>query len=360
LKNKIKAKIINFLLQRENEDTLDISKINRVLIIRNSGIGDAICMEPMLREFKKASPNIEIDIFASLGNKIIFENIKYVNNVFVKHKKRAFIKRLLEFFKMKNRKYDLLIDTTKYHFDKAIMSYFLNPKWAVTTEELGVNFVDRQQLSFYVKFLPLVESEHIIDKLQRFLTLLDLKIQNNNIYLEIPTQYKEKAREFIQHFNGKKIIGINSDAKDINRTISFEQVTKICKMLSSKGYVILIFSIGKNRDIFNQILKKEKIHNVFLTYETPNIYDAIAIVENIDVMISPDTAYIHIASALNISTVGLFWNNIQKITEWGPRAKDSIVITSDIKGDNTLKNIDLKKVVDEVGNIIDKKRFDEK
>jgi ADP-heptose:LPS heptosyltransferase len=85
-----------------------------------------------------------------------------------------------------------------------------------------------------------------------------------------------------------------------------------------------------------------------------------ALVKFLDVIISPDTAYVHIASALDIPTVGLFWNNMQKITEWGPRAKNSVIVTSNIKGDNTLKNIDLKRVVVEVKNIISKKSLHEK
>jgi ADP-heptose:LPS heptosyltransferase len=360
LKNKIKAKIVKYLLQRDYKNEIDISEVKRVLIIRNSGVGDAICMEPMLREFKRNFPNIELDLFASLGNKIIFEHIKYVDNIFVKHRKRQIFKRIFEFVKMKNRKYDLLIDTTKYHFDKALMSYFLNPKWAIATEVIDKNIVDRKKLSFYVRLLPVLKSEHIVDKLQRFLVLLGMEIQDNNICLEVPLQSKIRAKKFMEKIRERRIVGINSDAKDINRTLSKEQVLVLCKKLLSDGYVVLLFAIGKNRDVFKGMIEKEHMSNVYLIYETPNIYDAIALIEFLDVIISPDTAYVHIASALDIPTVGLFWNNMQRITEWGPKAKNSVVITSNIDADNSLENLDLNKVVKEVKNIVSKSGVYEK
>ena len=331
-----------------------MSDVKRVLIIRNSGIGDAICLEPMLREFKKVYPLVELDIFASLGNTEIFKNSLYVDNVFVKHRKRDYLKRVREFFKMKNRKYDLLIDTTNYHPDKALMSFFLKPKWAIATDMLDNLKFDRKQFGFYDRVLSIVKDEHIVDKLLRFLVYLDIKEYDNKMQLHIPENYISDANRYIKNLKAKNIVGINIDAKDKNRTLSSEQLLHICKKLASKDCFVLIFAMDNTREKFNQLVIQNSLKYVYVTPPTPSIYSAIALVKYIDVMISPDTAYIHIASALNIPTVGLFWNNMQKKTEWGPRAKNSVIVSSDIDGDNTLENIDLDFVVEEVKNILKK------
>lgn len=56
--------------------------VKRILIFRNDRIGDAMVTLPVLRDIKRNYPDMIIDVAVSPKNKFIFENAKFVDNLY--------------------------------------------------------------------------------------------------------------------------------------------------------------------------------------------------------------------------------------------------------------------------------------
>ena len=80
----IKKLILKFLLQKKYKEPINKKEINKILLVRNLKIGDAIVAFPLLRELKKNFPNAEIDIYASTNSDFLFNKLPYCKNVFIK------------------------------------------------------------------------------------------------------------------------------------------------------------------------------------------------------------------------------------------------------------------------------------
>lgn len=92
------------------------SKIQKILIIRPGGIGDAVLLLPSLRILKQLFPLSVIDILAEKRNQEIFS--------FSKEIRRAYCyDRGVELLKCLKNKYDLVIDTEQWHRLSGIVAY---------------------------------------------------------------------------------------------------------------------------------------------------------------------------------------------------------------------------------------------
>ncbi|WP_419673091.1 glycosyltransferase family 9 protein [Aliarcobacter butzleri] len=88
----IKKLILKLLLQKKYKEPINKKEINKILLIRNLKIGDAIVSFPLLRELKKKFPSSEIDIYASTNSDFLFKKLPYCTNFLQNLKRNIFIK----------------------------------------------------------------------------------------------------------------------------------------------------------------------------------------------------------------------------------------------------------------------------
>jgi ADP-heptose:LPS heptosyltransferase len=74
------------------------------------------------------------------------------------------------------------------------------------------------------------------------------------------------------------------------------------------------------------LVENSKLNNVIIEHGTSGIFDAAALISLMKVMVSPDTSFIHIASAFDIPTVAIYQNDPDHLTYWGPRSSRYVVI----------------------------------
>lgn len=353
LTQKFKNFIFKKIAQKIYKEELSNDKIHKILLIRDGGIGDVICSYPLMRELKKIFPYATIDVYASLNNHFMFEYVPYINNIYLKYKKRQWYKTWLDIYKMRLNKYDLAIDDTVIRFHRTIYTMFINPKFALASNGSKQKYgFDRSELSFYYKTYESNDIQHIVDKRLRVLKFLDINyLIDNSMEFFFPPNSNQEIKQRLEKIKQYKLIGLNTLGSSKDRTLKEEQIVKICSLLEKDNTRIIIFSLPKDETYLINLIKKNTLQNVELPIITKTIYDAAQIVNNLDLIISPDTSFIHIASALNIPTIGLFWNNPMKYIEWGPRSDKFYSITPKKKESN-LENIDLEEVKEKALKII--------
>lgn len=342
---------------RKKKEVFDPNIVKRVLVVRNARIGDAICAFPLLRELKKAYPNFEIDVFATIHCDFLFEKLPYVNKVFTKYKKRQFIKTWIEILKMKFRNYDLVIDAMPLRFDQSMTILFLHPKWIIG---LGVEKrygIEKKEISFYDGvYTPDFGKEHMVEELCGLLSLINIEDFDTTMEFPKDNEKSKRAEEFIHSVNSNIVIGLNVDASSITRNLYEKQIVEIIRGL--KDYKIILLSLPQRRIELESIISKYELTNCQLSYQTNSIFDVAEILRLLDLLITPDTSLIHLASAMDIPTVGIFRNNDEHIIKWGPRSHLKAIVRAVVLENNSLEGFNSEEVIGNTIKLIREKTID--
>jgi ADP-heptose:LPS heptosyltransferase len=331
-----KAKILKRLARRSYVEDFRPETFDNILIVRPAKIGDTICMFPLIRELKRFLPNANIDIYASTYNNFMFKYVPQVRNVYTKHKDRDALKTFLDVLRMRSNHYDLIIDTIDIRFGKVIALSFIHGKWLIANTGYESKYgLDNSDLSLYYK-VNSWKQVHTTDRLLEFLQTLGIEDYDKSIEFPIGDQSYQFAESFLQPYSAYKLIGLNADASDDSRSILDDETVEICRRLNYQdaNIRILLFSTPDKHHHFKTLIADAGLHNVILEEGTKSIFDAAALTSFMSVMISTNTSFVHIASAFDIPTVGIFQNDKNHLTYWAPRSSRHIIIHPEQPGDS--------------------------
>lgn len=347
----LKGKILEVLLQKKIHEPINHKEIHKILLIRNARIGDAICAFPLLRELKNGFPDAEIDVYASHHSDFLFKKLSYVKNIFTKFRKKDFYKTWSQIRLMKSRKYDLIIEAMPMKFGLELSVWYMKPRWIIS---LSVSDGDqkldicRDDLTYYDALMPKNNNQHMVRYLCGMLPLIG--IYNYSTKMEFPKDDKKYiyAQQFISKLPLGKKIALNVDSSSLTRNLYKEQIIQLANAL--KNYTIIILSLPTRQTEIKKIIQNYNLKNCILSYPTKTIFDAAELLRSCNLLISPDTSLIHIASALDLPTIGIYRNNDDHINLWKPLSSIHYVVRSSVDGYNTIEGFDIH----EVASIADK------
>ncbi len=355
---KLKKYILKFLLKKKNKKTIDINKVNKILFIRNAKIGDAVCSFPLLRELSKNFPIAQIDVYAGRHSYFLFEKLPYCKNVFIKFRKRHFYKTWKQIQLMRDQKYDLIVEAMPMKFGLEFTVWYLKSKWIVSFSKGGGDQkklgISREDLNFYdiLKFAK--KEQHMVDHLCSILPLLGINKYSTQMEFPYDEEKYLYAKKFISTLNkNKDLIALNVDSSSKQRSLYREQIVQIANRLND--FTIIILSLPSRREEMKNILNKEGLSNCILSFETKTIFDATELIRNCNLLVSPDTSLIHIASAIDLPTIAIC--NKSNIKTWGPRSTINYVVSSEVenKGD-TIEGFSIEEIYNFVIDFFKKER----
>jgi len=329
-----KASILRLLARKFYGKEFRPETFRRVLIIRPEKIGDTICMLPMIRALNNAFPGVQIDIYASTYNNFMFRYMPEVSNVYTKYRKKNPIKTFRNILRMRSNCYDLAIDTIDLRFGKVLALLTISPDWLIGTNEHTNRYgIGPADLNLYYKLVTW-KNIHMTDMLLEFLGPLGIQDGNGRMFFPVGEEATENAKAFIAPYADRTLVGLNADATSAERSLQDSEICSICKKLTAEDpdITILLFSSPGRRQHMQNIIENGDLENVLCETGTRNIFDASALAGLMRVIISPDTSFIHIASAFNVSTVAIFQNDPVHLKYWAPRSDKHIVIQPEQPG----------------------------
>jgi len=106
-----------------------------------------------------------------------------------------------------------------------------------------------------------------------------------------------------------------------------------------------------DKNTVNTVIDDMGLDYVFASYLS--ILDVSALIKKLDLVITPDTSMVHIASAFNTSTVSIYPNNRDNHRLWSPRSTlSSSVFSNDTE---SIQGFDLQEVVNKSIGLINRK-----
>lgn len=309
-----------------------IKEETKILFIRLNRIGDALVSTPLIELTKKKTGCI-VYVLADKKNYFVFKNNPNIDDVII------FEKGIKNFFKLKKfikqKEIDILVDL---HDDVSTTVSFLI---AVVECEYKLG-LKKSNSEIYTHTVDRINSDrnHVIVRTSEISKLLGLNYSKEE--LRIGYYPKEENIHFAKEFvkttfpERKYLLGINISAGSDARFWGVENFRSLLNELSRYDLNILIFTDTKDYDKAQLIFEKKFIYPAFKDFDK----FAAGILE-LDMLFSPDTSAIHIASIKRIPVFGLYVKYKTNDMIWSPYNTDfECVITEE----PNLNNVTFKEV----------------
>lgn len=346
LKDKIKEKrikVFKFLLDKKKakSDLKNIKK-DKILFLRHDGkIGDMIISTMMYREIKKNNPNIVIGVITRESTLDLIKNNPYIDNIYIYKKNYKYIKKIAK--DISKVDYDILIDFGDGINEKTI--YLLNKIQA----KVNIGFRKKSYKIYDISLDEHELDEHITSRYKKVLNFLGFEVSSYK-YDIFENNMNDEMKLIKTNNVGEKIICINRFGASKHRTLSEENMIEIIYgiLKLNKNIKIILLTPSNKKSLNERIIEKIGDGKVELI-ESKNIINAINILRKVDLVVTPDTSIIHIASALEKPLIGIYRKgNAMKC--WGPKGTNYKIVISNSKDE--INELETDKVIENVKIIL--------
>ncbi|MGU3525334.1 glycosyltransferase family 9 protein [Enterobacteriaceae bacterium C23F] len=275
---------------KKHKQEISLQSVKKILFpFVDLGLGDAICHTGIWEKLKKSGYTIQI--ISEKRNESFFKNLDCIDEVYI--------------VDIKNIKAMAMIET-----DLFISIY----SWLKRKEYYNAQILLRTHYKFaisvggtltkpYNTYIPLSEDFHITSPQMHVLEALDLEPGTMEYSLPTLHEHDNFVYSYLTPFSGNKIIVLNPFASVAERSLSLAQLKALTARLSELPNTH-IFIIGEKKKIEHLDMAESNVHVCLFN----SLWDAVSLIKQSDLVISVETAVVHIASALNKKQVAIFYS----------------------------------------------------
>ena len=280
-----------------------------------------ILTTPLIHLMKEQYPDWNISILSSLSNYPIVKYSKDINKILIFRKNIFRLFFLVIKFRIEN--YDIWIDgKLEYSRTSALLLKFANPK-----KSYGYNTGKRL---FDNDLIQYKQGNHYIDlnlSALRCLNGFNYNLTNIRPIIDLPTDYPVKN---INVPENKFIVILNISAGQESRIWQKEKWVYLMNAINQESdCYFIIHSMFREKEITDYIESNYQKNNFkCYNYRTIDLIGYISIIKSSNLIITPDTAAIHCASAFNIPVIGLYPDVKWNYERFTPLSSKRIVVFS--------------------------------
>ncbi|MGQ9805147.1 MAG: glycosyltransferase family 9 protein [Chlorobiales bacterium] len=303
---------------------LDISKVKRLLLIRRDNFGDMVISSSFFTMLKDLNPNVQLDLIASVKGKSVAEFDERLENVF------AYNGGWKEFLNM-------CVAVRKQHYDAVLCLSFngmtldgLLANWLVPHAPKITTYIRKKHDLYKILFnaqIDIGKDDQAIP-VWRQLRLFGEKLFGINYpesqlrqRLFLKPNAEEQARIYLvqQGLTPKNYLVLNISARMAFRKWGVENNATLLKLLFEKypEIQVVMSAQPEDRDTARAILNTVQHPNVRLQPEHFGLHETMALIKEATMLISPDTANVHIAATFKVPCV-ILCTPISSGIEWTP------------------------------------------
>ncbi|MDI6781332.1 MAG: lipopolysaccharide heptosyltransferase II [bacterium] len=279
--------------------------INKILVIRFSSIGDIVLTTPVLRTLRERYPYAKLCFVVKKEFLEITKLFPHIDKVFVFDSKDGFMGLIKLIGEINSEQFDLLIDL---HWNLRSMIIYLFSQIRHKIHYSKHRFLRLLRIWFKWQILP--QQSHIIDLYFNPLTEFGILSSDNRVpELKIDKDMGKNVLECLKELGIEDrdlVIGMCPSAKWKTKqwpTEGFvEAGNRLMEELNAK--IVLIgdahdMELGKKIEAW---MDKKPLNLVNWT----SLLELPSLIQRCDILITNDSAPLHIAAALGVSTVSMF------------------------------------------------------
>jgi len=285
----------------------DKDKVKRILFITLSNIGDIVLTTPVLGVLKREFPEAKIDVISGPNGSEIFSGHPFVWSLIV-YDKFANIESKKQLIKnLRRNKYDLIVDLRNSLFPFLIGSKYRNSIMP------SVPFRNKHK-----------KEEHLWK-----LKALGLDIQDAEFSFHFDQKDKELVKRMLAENNvDKEFVIISPGAKShIKRWTKQGFVLVADRIIGELNMDVVMIGDKMDKEIVREITSLMNNRPVDFTSKL-TLRQLGALIGRARLLVTNDSAPMHIASALGIDIIAIFGPTDP--AKYGPRGKENSVMRQDL------------------------------
>ncbi len=292
-------------------------EIKKVIVVDLLNIGDVLVTTPVLKALKETYPKASIDMLVNERMTQILSQNRVINEV-IPHK--SFNQTLKT---VRANSYDLGIILHPGSLKVSLLLLRGKVKYRIGCTKAGITYGK----GFFLnkKIFPNNAWQHKVEDNLDVIRSIGITPKDKTLEIHATPQAEQKIKKIL----GKKkhfLVGISAASKHWTQCWYPERWAEVANDYIKKHNATIIFiglqdEMSQIEDIISRISKKENVIN--LVGKT-SLHELIAVIKQLDLLITIDSSASHIASALNTPVLTLFGPTIPMF--WGPTSRTSSYI----------------------------------
>jgi heptosyltransferase-2 len=297
--------------------------ISRILIVQTAFLGDVILCTPMIKATRKLFPHSFISFLLIPQTKNILENNPHLNEIIV-YDKKGKEKGLVSFFKMvgkiKMRDFDLALIPHRY-LRSALLAYLAKIPQRIGFDKSVGSFLFTQKMTYQNNW-------HEVDRNLSLLNDFSHKLQDRTPELFPESDDYSYTSRLLRDSGvneNDKMVGIAPGSVWATKRWLPERFAEVSDLLIKEAGAKVIF-LGSKEDekLCSEIANLMDEKPLILAGRT-NILQSAAIISKCKVILSNDSAPVHIASAMKKPVVAIFGSTIPEFG-FAPYGEGNMII----------------------------------
>jgi len=293
--------ISNTRLLLNAEDNLNI------LIIKLCCLGDAVLLIPTLRNLRKNYPLSSITVLTTYRTSNLFDTIPYVNQVIYFPLTRNPLTILRFILNVKKQNFDIVFSFDPWYRIATLLSFILKPKINVGFFYTGLPFLSH----IFAISSEYTEEKHVVETYLDLLKLMNLDITDSRLEFFVDlNSFQFADKFFIENGLSSPVIGIfpgSSERWASKRWPASRYAQVADALITQLGAKILLLSGKGQGDIVREIFTMMQ-GRAIIAPENTSVSQLAALLAKCDLVISNDSAPMHIAAAVDTPTIAIFSN----------------------------------------------------
>lgn len=280
----------------------------KIAVLRASGLGDFIFALPALTALRETYVESEIIYLGKEWHKeFLYKRKSLVNRVIVippvagVGKEEDFIndREALEIFfeKLRGEKFDLAV---QLHGGGRNSNPFLLNLGAKYT--IGTKTPDASDLDLAIPY-HYYQNEYL--RWLEVVSLVGARTENITPHFEAAAEDVTEAKRVLGK-NNRKFIVLHPGATDMKRRWTVERFAQVGDYFANRGFGIVVTGSGVEKDLVDGVITKMQ-NNVFNFCNRLTINGLAGLFSLCSLVITNDSGPLHLANALNVKTVGIYW-----------------------------------------------------
>ncbi len=309
----------------------------KILVRGTNWIGDAVMSIPALRELRRIFPDSQITLHTRSWAEGLFRDVDFIDELVTFNKHRWKIKDVYDNSQfLRDDKYELAV-LLPNSFEAAITSFLTriprrigynkDVRGLLLTDPIAVpEWKNRKHEVFYYLNLIAETERRMLGR-----DTVSNAIPNTN--LDISDERKSEARQQLADFGvdlSKKTValGVGSTNSRAKRWLPERYAELNDKLQIEMDVNVVLVGSKDEKDVSNAVAKLSKKTPINLTGKT-DLAEAVALLSEIDLLISNDMGLAHVAPAAGTATIAIFGPTNAETTR--PYSFNSEVIRKDVE-----------------------------
>lgn len=303
---------------RDSSQPLDNLAIKRVLFLRpETKLGDMAISLPTIDCLHQHHPGAEVSIMCSPRNAVLIEDDPRFQKIYL-YRKRIFSD-IAEVIRARRQKFDLVVDLL---CDDSITSLCL-AQWIGRKQPIigtaKIRFADHYDCQSLTPFDP---GQHIILNTIGILRAIGIDQDADAAPPHLSPARRTRARQFLDSMKlaeDETLVGLNLSAGQASRDWGVAKSIALTKSILAEhpNIRIVVLTTPDERTKGEHVVAKGGLRTTLIP-DCLDILTVTAIISHLQILITPDTAVVHLARAYQVPVVAMLPGHPRNLSLWGP------------------------------------------